>query len=74
VKGVHRITPGTKKSRQMIRIGTTPQPGALTEEQREWNARVEARKAEKKAIKPNGVGLHEYPVCTFAKQVFESKP
>jgi hypothetical protein len=49
MKGVHRTTPNTKKGRQMIRVGTTPQHGALTEEQREWNARVEARKAEKKA-------------------------
>jgi hypothetical protein len=51
MKAIHRVTANSKRGRQAIRIGQDTNPGALTPEQREWNARVEARKAEKRALK-----------------------
>lgn len=51
--GIHRSTGNSKKGRQ-IAAATSPLRTAivpLTKEQQEWNARVEARRAEKKAGK-----------------------
>ena len=46
--GIHRSSAGTRSARQMIRIGKEPSV-ELSQEVKDWNAAVEAKKLAKKA-------------------------
>lgn len=47
--GIHRVTPTSQGGRRMISIARPHNPQNLTQEQRDWNAQVDAKKAAKKA-------------------------
>lgn len=50
-QGVHRSTPNSMAGRRMNNIAKPPQPELLTQEQKNWNAQLDAKKAAKKAAK-----------------------
>lgn len=50
-KGIHRVTANSRKGRSMISPGRDHDPDKLTAEQREWNRKVEERRAEKNTIR-----------------------
>lgn len=57
-KGMHRTPAGTKLARQLAALNGVPlaRTVAASDEQAEWNARIEAERAAKKQAKKNGKG------------------